>query len=265
VNSSHPPRAITYGDYLALDELLAAQRPRSDAHDELLFIVIHQVYELWFKQLLHEGAWLQGRLDAGETADAMATIGRMLTILKTVVAQVDVLETMMPAQFAAFRGELDSSSGFQSAQFRGIEILLGRRDESILRPHAPGSEAHRTLSSAMSSPSLLDSLLAHLARRGHPVPAEVLDRDVREPYAPSPAVGAAVLSAYRSGGGDAQLCERFVDLDEGVMEWRYRHVQMVRRMIGDLPGTGGSAGVGYLASTLMTPAFGDLWSIRGQL
>jgi tryptophan 2,3-dioxygenase len=246
VNSPEPKPTITYGDYLALDELLAAQRPRSDAHDELLFIVIHQVYELWFKQLLHEGAWLQSRLDAGETADAMATIGRMLTILKTVVAQVDVLETMMPAQFAAFRGELDSSSGFQSAQFRGIEILLGRRDESILRPHAPGSEAHRTLSSAMSSPSLLDSLLAHLARRGHPVPAEV-------------------LSAYRSGGGDAQLCERFVDLDEGVMEWRYRHVQMVRRMIGDLPGTGGSAGVGYLASTLMTPAFGDLWSIRGQL
>jgi tryptophan 2,3-dioxygenase len=201
VNSSGPRQAITYGDYLALEELLAAQRPRSDAHDELLFIVIHQVYELWFKQLLHEGAWLQSRLDAGETADAMATIGRMLTILKTVVAQVDVLETMMPAQFAAFRGELDSSSGFQSAQFRGIEVLLGRRDGSILRPHAPGSEAHRTLSAAMAAPSLLDSLLAHLARRGHPVPAEVLGRDVREPYEPSAAVGSGAIATCRWCGG----------------------------------------------------------------
>jgi tryptophan 2,3-dioxygenase len=241
VNPPEPPPPLTYGDYLALDELLAAQRPRTEAHDELLFIVIHQVYELWFKQLLHEGAWLQDQLDAGQTADAVRAITRMLTILKTVVAQVDVLETMMPAEFSAFRGGLDSSSGFQSAQFRAIEILLGRRDTTILRPHPAGGETHEALRAAMTRPSLWDSLLAHLQRRGHPVPADVLQRDVSQPY------------------------ERFVDLDEGVMEWRYRHVQMVRRMIGDLPGTGGSAGVGYLASTLMTPAFPDLWSVRGRL
>jgi tryptophan 2,3-dioxygenase len=265
VNPPEPPPPLTYGDYLALDELLAAQRPRTEAHDELLFIVIHQVYELWFKQLLHEGAWLQDQLDAGQTADAVRAITRMLTILKTVVAQVDVLETMMPAEFSAFRGGLDSSSGFQSAQFRAIEILLGRRDTTILRPHPAGGETHEALRAAMTRPSLWDSLLAHLQRRGHPVPADVLQRDVSQPYESTPAVGDALLSAYRGGGGDAQLCERFVDLDEGVMEWRYRHVQMVRRMIGDLPGTGGSAGVGYLASTLMTPAFPDLWSVRGRL
>jgi tryptophan 2,3-dioxygenase len=265
VNPPGPPTPLTYGDYLALDELLAAQRPRSQAHDELLFIVIHQVYELWFKQLLHEGAWLQDQLEAGQTAGAVRTITRMLTILKTVVAQVDVLETMMPAEFSAFRGELDSSSGFQSAQFRAIEVLRGRRDAAILRPHPAGGETHEALRAAMTRPSLWDSLLAHLARRGYPVPAEVLARDVSEPYEPSSAVGDALLSVYHDAGGDAQLCECFVDLDEGVMEWRYRHVQMVRRMIGDLPGTGGSAGVGYLASTLMAPAFPDLWSVRGRL
>ena len=256
---------LTYGDYLALDELLAAQRPRSGEHDELLFIVIHQVYELWFKQLLHEGGWLQARLRDGDVSAALRAIARMLTILKTVVAQVDVLETMMPAQFAAFRSDLDSSSGFQSAQFRELEILLGRRDERVLAPHSPGSEAHARISAAMARPSLFDSLLRHLAARGHPVPDAVLARDVREPYAGDDAVRAALRAVYRGGGVDAQLCERLVDLDEGVMEWRYRHVQMVRRMIGDGPGTSGSAGVGYLAQTLLTPSFADLWAIRGQL
>jgi tryptophan 2,3-dioxygenase len=256
---------VTYSSYLALDDLLAAQRPLSAEHDELLFIVIHQVYELWFKQLLHEGGRLQQQLAGADAAGAMASITRMLTILKTIVGQVDVLETMTPSQFNAFRSFLDSSSGFQSAQFRELELWLGRRDGEVLRHHPPDDPWHERLATALRSPSVFDSLLAHLAARGYPVPAAVLRRDVSQPYEPSPEVRAALLAVHRDDDTDAQLCERFVDLDEGVMEWRYRHVQMVRRMIGAKPGSGGSAGVGYLASTLMQPAFADLWAIRGEL
>jgi tryptophan 2,3-dioxygenase len=261
--SADPP--VTYGSYLALDELLGAQRPRTGEHDELLFIVIHQVYELWFKQLLHEGARLQQHLASGRPAGAMRTLGRMLVVLKTIVGQVDVLETMTPSQFGAFRAGLDSSSGFQSAQFRELEILLGRRDSGLLRQHPPGSAEHARLAAAMARPSLLDSLLGHLAAGGYPVPPATLSRDVQAALEPSAEIRAALLAVYRDDGLDAQLCDRMVDLDEGMMEWRYRHVQMVRRMIGDRPGTGGSAGVGYLASTLMQPAFADLWAVRSEL
>jgi tryptophan 2,3-dioxygenase len=262
---SSVPAPLTYGDYLALDDLLATQRPVSGEHDELLFIVVHQVYELWFKQLLHEGAQFQARLAAGQVTDAMRTLGRMLVVLKTVVGQVDVLETMTPSQFNAFRGALDSSSGFQSAQFRELEAMLGRRDERMLRPYAAGTVAHGRLRAAMARPSLFDTLLAHLAAAGYPVPPEVLARDVSRELEPSEGVRSALLAVHRDDGLDAQLCERLVDLDEGVMEWRYRHVQLVRRMIGDRPGTGGSPGVGYLAKTLMQPAFPDLWTVRSEL
>jgi tryptophan 2,3-dioxygenase len=175
---------------------------------------------------------------------------------------------MTPSQFAAFRDGLDSSSGFQSAQFRELEVLLGRRDPRILRPHRAGgseSEAHARLVAGMARPSLFDSLLEHLAAGGYAISPAMLERDVRTPYEPSAEVRAVLLAVYRDDGLHAQLCERLVDLDEGVMEWRYRHVQMVRRMIGDKPGTGGSAGVGYLASTLMQPAFADLWAVRSEL
>ncbi len=268
-----PGEPVTYASYLALDDLLAAQRPRTEHPDELLFIVIHQVYELWFKQLLHEGARLQAQLDDGGSppgardgaAGAPRTIGRMLKVLKTVVAQVDVLETMLPAQFAAFRDALDSSSGFQSSQFRELEVLLGRRDERILRQHGLSAAEHDRLEAAMARPSLFDTLLAHLARRGYAVPPAALTRDVRDPYEPSEDVRAVLLAVYGDDGAEAALCERLVDLDEGVMEWRYRHVQMVRRMIGSQRGTGGSAGVEYLAATLLAPAFPDLWAVRGEL
>jgi len=134
--------ALTYTSYLALDEVLAAQRPKTEEHDELLFIVIHQVYELWFKQMLHELGHLQRRLEAGEGSRALATVRRVLTILKTVVAQIDVLETMTPGQFATFRARLDAASGFQSAQFRELEAVLGRRDDRALAAYVPDSPAH---------------------------------------------------------------------------------------------------------------------------
>jgi tryptophan 2,3-dioxygenase len=257
--------SLTYSSYLALDEVLGAQRPRSDEHDELLFIVIHQVYELWFKQLLHEGAQLQRRLEEGDTAHALHTLKRMLTILKTIVAQIDVLETMTPRQFLAFRDRLEAASGFQSAQFRELEALLGRRDERVLRHYAPGAPERERIAAAMARPSLFDSFVRYLARAGYAMPAAALERDVAQPLEPSPPVQRALLAAYRDDGEPVQVCERMIDLDEGVMEWRYRHVQMVRRTIGDRRGTGGSPGAAYLAKTLLAPAFPDLWAVRTEL
>jgi tryptophan 2,3-dioxygenase len=259
-------KALTYTSYLRIDDLLQLQQPRSDGpeHDEMLFIVIHQVYELWFRQLLHEAAFLQRTLDAANAAQALATVERLLTILKTVVAQIDVLETMTPLSFASFRHRLESASGFQSAQFREWEAVLGRRERSVLEHHPPGA-ARARIEAALARPSLYDSLLRYLARQGATIPAEALERDVREPYAATAAVEDALLAVHRERGLAAVLCEGFVDLDEGVQEWRYRHLKMVERTIGARPGTGGSAGAAYLATTLSQPMFPELWTLRSRL
>jgi tryptophan 2,3-dioxygenase len=256
---------LTYSSYLALDEVLGAQRPRTDEHDELLFIVIHQVNELWFKELLHEGAHLQGRLEVGDSPHTLHTLKRMLTILKTVVAQIDVLETMTPRQFLTFRDRLEAASDFHSAQFRELEALLGRRDPRALTAYAPDSLDHARIAAAMARPSLFDSFVRYLGRQGYALPPAVLERDVTQPHEPSDAVQQALLAAYADDGEPAQVCERMLDLDEGVMEWRYRHIQMVRRTIGDKRGTGGSEGASYLATTLPRPAFPDLWAVRTEL
>jgi tryptophan 2,3-dioxygenase len=257
--------ALTYAQYLALDEVLGAQRPRSDEHDELLFIVIHQVYELWFKQLLHELGHAQALLVDGHTAPVLHTLRRALTILKVVVAQIDVLETMTPRQFTGFRDRLDASSGFQSAQFRELEAVLGRRDASVVEAHPQGSDARRRILAAMTRPSLYDSFLTYLAAHGFAVPAAVIRLDVTVPPERHPELDDVLLAVYVDDGGPAQVCERLIDLDEGLQEWRYRHVKMVERTIGDKAGTGGSSGAAYLRSTLFTPLFPDLWAIRSRL
>jgi len=260
----HP--AVTYSSYLHLDELLACQQPLSDGpeHDEMLFIVIHQVYELWFKVLLHELGRLQDRLEIGDRGSALMTMKRVLTILKTIVAQIDVLETMTPLGFSSFRGRLDQASGFQSAQFRELEAVLGGRDAGVLAHH-PAGPARDRIEAAMSRRSLWDSFLLHLNRLGHWIPEAVLDRDPSLPVEPSQAVQDVLVEVYQSDPASAQVCERMVDIDEGVQEWRYRHVKMVERTIGRKTGTGGSAGVDYLASTLGRQAFPDLWAIRNRL
>jgi tryptophan 2,3-dioxygenase len=257
--------ALTYTSYLALDEILGAQRPRSDEHDEMLFIVIHQVYELWFKQLLHETARLQRRLEDGDTPHALHTLRRVLTILKVAVAQIDVLETMTPRQFLGFRDRLEASSGFQSAQFRELEAVLGRRDRRVFEHYPDGSHARDRIAAAMARPSLFDSFLRYLATQGYQVPAASRGRDVADALEPSPAVQRVLLDVYRDDGEPAQVAERLVDIDEGVQEWRYRHVKMVERTIGTRSGTGGSPGVAYLRTTLSTPVFPDLWAIRSEL
>lgn len=264
-NSQATQEALSYTSYLALDEVLNAQRMRSDEHDELLFIVIHQVYELWFKQLLHECAHLQRELERGSTPHALHTLGRVLSILKVAVAQIDVLETMTPRQFTSFRARLDAASGFQSAQFRELEAVLGRRDRRAFAHYPEGGPDRERITAAMDRPSLFDSFLRYLAVSGYPVPASALDRDVREPVAPSEAVQRVLLAVYQDDTGPAQVAERLVDLDEGLQEWRYRHVKMVERTIGHKVGTGGSPGAAYLQSTLFTPVFPDLWAVRSEL
>jgi tryptophan 2,3-dioxygenase len=258
-------KALTYTSYLALDEILGAQRPRSDDHDEILFIVVHQVYELWFKELLHELAHLQRLLEEGRGPQALSTLKRILTILKLVVAQIDVLETLTPVQFLSFRDRLESASGFQSAQFRELEAVLGRRDRTVLAAYEEGSEDYRRLDAALHRRSLYDSFLRYLALRGYGVSTDRLERDVTLPVEESEGVHVAVLAAYRDDGEAAQVCERMVDLDEGFQEWRYRHVKMVERTIGSRSGTGGSPGAKYLHATLNQPMFPDLWSVRSEL
>ncbi len=256
------PEPVTYSGYLRLDQLLSAQQPRSAEHDEMLFIVIHQVYELWFKQLLHEFGKLQAELESGQTMHAMRTLRRALAILKIVVAQLDVLETMTPTQFTRFRDWLGTSSGFQSAQFREIEAVLGRRDPTMVARYEQDSAERARIAAAMSRPSVFDSFVRYLAGQGYDVPAEIMRRDVTEPVAASDALQQALKKAYDDDSGAAAVSELLVDLDEGVQEWRYRHVKMVERTIGGSRGTGGSAGATYLRTTLAQPTFPDLWAMR---
>ena len=257
-------KSLTYTSYLALEEILGAQRPNSEEHDEILFIVVHQVYELWFKQLIHELRYLQRMLESGKDARAFATFKRVLTILKLVVQQLDVIETMTPVQFLTFRERLESSSGFQSGQFRELEAILGRRDPGVLTAYHEQSPDHERVKAALERPSVYDSFLRYLADKGYDVPAEALDRDVTQPVQESKGVQAALLQAYRDDGGPAQVAERLVDFDEGFMEWRYHHVKMVERTIGMRQGTGGY-GAEYLRSTLHKPFFPDLWAVRSEL
>lgn len=256
--------ATTYSSYLAVDELLALQRPLSDGpeHDEMLFIIIHQSYELWFKQLIHELLAAQVALEAGDTHRSLALLGRIRTIMKVCVAQIDILETMTPLQFNSFRSYLSSSSGFQSAQFRKVEAILGRRDGSMAS-HLP-TEVQNDISLITSSNSVWDSLLVYISKRGHLIPSEVLTRDKSVAYIANSDVQDVLLEVHRNDPESSTVCERLLDIDEGLQEWRYRHVKMVERTIGAKMGTGGSAGVRYLASTLFNPVFVDLWEIRSR-
>jgi tryptophan 2,3-dioxygenase len=189
---------------------------------------------------------------------------RVLTILKVLVAQVDVLETMTPLEFLGFRSRLEAGSGFQSAQFRELEFVLGNKRRSAVEQFPPGSVSRSRLEQRYAAPSLWDWFTGFLAQRGYAVPAEVLNRDVTQPVAPSAVLQQTLVSIYRTDPALAEFCERLVDLDEGVQEWRYRHVKMVERTIGTKPGTGGSAGAEYLRATLLRPVFPDLWAIRTE-
>lgn len=257
-------KTITYRSYLDIDALLKLQKPESKEHDEMLFIIIHQVYELWFKQLLHETDYLKTRFEANDLPRSLHTLKRMLSILKTVVSQIDILETMTPLEFNGFRDRLGSSSGFQSYQFRELEFLLGYKREALLKHHPVGSEGRKKLEQRFYAPSLWDSFLELLKHNGYSLPEASETRDLSRALEPSADLQQILISIYRKQGDLANLCERLLDIDEGILEWRYRHVKMVERTIGHKAGTGGSAGASYLSTTLK-PLFPDLWEIRSQL
>lgn len=259
---------MTYGEYLTLDPLLSAQHPISDHHDELLFIIIHQTKELWLKQTVHELALALDLVRADRLIEVHKNLSRVSRIQAVMTLSWDVLATLTPTDYMTFRGVLGTSSGFQSAQFRQVEYLLGLKDGAHLKFQEEGSEQHRALAAALHRPSLWDEANMTLARGGFPLPAAALDRDWSQPYRPSEAVEEAWAQVYRDTGKYwqfYQFAEKLVDIDDAMAVWRHKHVVTVERVIGLKRGTGGTAGVPYLQSTLGKRAFPELWTLRTKL
>jgi tryptophan 2,3-dioxygenase len=261
-------KTMTYGSYLALDAILEAQHPRSSQPDELLFIIIHQTKELWLKQALAE-LDVSARLIRGDRlVEVHKSLSRISRIQAVMTLSWDVLATMTPTDYSSFREVLGSSSGFQSWQFREFEYRLGLKERGHLGFQEEGSAAHAALLAALEAPSLWDEANAALARGGFALPAEALERDWREAYVPNPGVEAAWAEVYRDPHRHwpfYQLAEKLVDLDDALTAWRQKHVLTVERIIGLKRGTGGTAGVAYLQSTLGKRAFPELWSLRTLL
>ena len=259
--------SLTYSSYLKVAELLRLQQVQSEPpeHDETLFIVIHQVYELWFKQLIHEFEKIKRDFSDNNMYGAIAAFQRVRTIMKTLVAQLDILETMTPMSFLTFRDRLEAASGFQSVQFRELEFMLGNKRLAMLKYHDPGSEGHTALKRRLAEPSVVDHFYEFLGHRGVEVPRELLAGGSTEPTQPNKDIQDALLDFYRTKPDVAMLLEVMTDFDEGMQEWRYRHVKMVERTIGNKQGTGGSPGVAFLRDSLFKPIFPDLWAIRDKL
>jgi tryptophan 2,3-dioxygenase len=255
---------LTYPTYLQLTKLLDLQQPRSDPaeHDEMLFIVIHQVYELWFRLMLHEMEKVQRNFESGDLYGAIATFKRVRTVMKTLVGQIDILETMTPMSFASFRDRLDTASGFQSVQFRELEFVLGSKRARALDAVEPGSVERERLERRFHSPTVIDSFYRFLVHRGLKVPEALLTRNVTQSTEASPALQEELHRAYQTQPDLVILLELMTDFDEGMQEWRYRHVKLAERTIGAKKGTGGSAGVEFLKQSLFKPIFPDLWAIR---
>jgi tryptophan 2,3-dioxygenase len=261
-------RTMSYGGYLGLDTLLSAQNPLSDKHDELLFIVIHHVQELWMKLIIRELEVATACVRADDLRPAFKGLARVSRIQRQLVEAWDVLSTMTPADYLSFRDVLGQSSGFQSWQYRLMEILLGARDEFMLKPHAHDEALTARLRAAFNSPSLYQEALRLVAKRGIPVPDAVLNRDPATPHAEDEGVIAAWATVYRNSTQYFdlyELAEELVDLEDAFQQWRFRHVTTVERIIGMRTGTGGSAGVAYLRRALERRFFPELWTVRGRL
>ena len=260
--------AMSYGDYLQLDTLLGAQQPRSDSHDEMLFIIIHQASELWMKLTLHELTAARRLLIADDLQPAFKHLARVSRIQSQLIQSWDVLSTMTPSDYSSFRDALGKSSGFQSAQYRLIEFALGNKQAAMLAPHRHRSDLHSDLERALETPSIYDEAIRLLQRRGFTIDADVLARDVREPYHANASVLAAWTEVYRDPRRHwdlYQLAEELIDLEDWFQQWRFRHVTTVQRIIGRKRGTGGTAGVDYLRQVLDVTFFPELWNVRTEL
>lgn len=266
--AARPREEITYGDYLSLEPILSAQHPRSEHHDELLFIVIHQTKELWLKQAIHEVRLARDLVRADRLIPVHKILSRVSRIQAVMTLSWDVLSTLTPTDYVQFRDVLGGSSGFQSAQFRTFEFLLGLKADGHLRFQREGSAERAMLEDAYRGPSLWDEAIGALARAGFAIPHDSLERDWSQPYRPSEAVELAWAEVYRDVERYwplYQLAEKLVDVDDALSTWRLKHVITVERVIGFKRGTGGTAGVPYLQSTLSKRAFPELWSVRTRL
>jgi len=258
---------LTYSSYLGLERLLHMQTPRSDPaeHDEMLFIVIHQTYELWFKQVLHELDYLKVCLSTAELWKSVHVLKRVRMIVKTLVGQVDILETMTPMSFSSFRDRLDRASGLQSVQFRELEFAFGYKRPEVIDAILPGTPHREELVRRLSERSVIDHFYDFLEHRGVKIPAELRAKDPAAANVSNQAVQEGLVKLYKEQPETTILLELMTDVDEGVQEWRYRHVKAVERTIGHKLGTGGSAGVEWLKKSLFQPLFPDLWAIRPRL
>lgn len=276
-----PPERVTYGSYLGVPTLLDLQHLRSSPPhaDELLFIISHQVYELWFKQALHELERINRHLDADEPLRAAQLFERVHRIQHLLIEQLPLLETMFAADFAAFRSSLGAASGFQSVQFRRIEFLCGNKNPRMLALVGDDDAARAQMAAALARPTPYDHFLRHLSREDNQafkIPPRALERDTSQPHEPDEECITALAHLYRlreaggAGGGERyyaqfRVAEHLLEFDEKFAIWRFHHVKMVERMIGGLTGTGGSAGAKYLRSTLDRPFWPDLWAVRDRL
>jgi len=256
-------RQMSYGDYLRLDTLLSAQQPLSDPpqHDELLFIIQHQTTELWLKLLVHE-------LRSARALLALKRMARVKHVQHTITDQWSVLATLTPSEYAEIRPFLATSSGFQSAQYREVEFLLGNKSHDMVKVFAHDPEAHAALTTLLFQPSLYDEFLAYLARQGYAVPAGCLDRDWSQPHHSDPGLVemfASVYAAPERHWGVYETCEELVDVEDNFQQWRFRHLQVVQRTIGHKTGTGGSSGVDFLRRALDLTFFPELYEVRTRI
>jgi tryptophan 2,3-dioxygenase len=259
---------LTYDGYLGLDVLLSAQRPLSAHHDELLFIVQHQVSELWMKLIIHELRAAIGHLQADRLGPVQKILARVKQVQRQLFEQWSVLETLTPTEYLQFRDVLGPASGFQSPQYRMIEFLLGNKNAAMLRVFDYAPQVQAELRAALEAPSLYDEFLRHLARAGHPLPADVIDRDFSESHRRRPElvpIFRTIYEDHRTYWEAYALCEQLIDVEESFQLWRFRHLKTVERIIGYKRGTGGSSGVGFLKQALELTFFPELLEVRTVL
>lgn len=260
--------SMTYGEYLHLDQLLNAQGGVSGHHDETLFIIIHQVSELWMKLILHELTSAIDHIGNDDLQPAFKQLARVSKIQSQIIQGWDVLATMTPAEYMEFRGDLGNASGFQSYQYRMIEFALGYKTQHVLKIYEKDETLHKTLLEAFGKPGLYDAAIQKLARSGFHINPEVLNRDVTKVYESDESVREAWKTVYRDVDTHwelYQLAEKLVDIEDWLQQWRFRHMKTVERIIGFKQGTGGSSGVNYLKKVLDQYFFPELWEIRTEI
>jgi tryptophan 2,3-dioxygenase len=261
-------QSMSYGDYLALDDILNVQHPRSPNHNEMLFIIQHQTSELWMKLMLHELRAAINCITADDLVASFKILTRVSTIMSQLVQAWNVLATMTPPEYSAIRPHLDNSSGFQSMQYRCIEFTLGNKNAAMLQAYTHRADLYALVQTALQSPSLYDVSLQLLARSDLHIPAQYMQRDWTQTYEASEAVQMAWLQVYRAPQQHwnlYQLGEKLIDLEDTFRQWRFRHVTTVERIIGGKMGTGGTQGVSYLRKRLNVVLFPELWKLRSEL